>query len=246
MNKSKCFVLATVVALTALCGASFATDTTTTATVTHNQNGKMAHSRNFEKMDPAQMLDKQKALIKQQLAAGKMTQEQANAALARLDKIAADQKSFDALTTDQKKEKLVSDFTVSINERVKAGKMTQVQADKAIADMKIKVAAMTEVKYFGNVGNFGNFGKGMMGGKDAKGANANAKTYDKQKKDKQAFDSLSLDQKKVKLVTDFTARMSVLVKAGKLTQAQADIRISEYKVLVEKWDGTGKLPFNNH
>ena len=58
----------------------------------------------------------------------------------------------------------------------------------------------------------------------------------------QSFNKLTLQQKKDKLLNDLKVSLAQRVKAGKLTQAQADTQIKAYTDRIAKWDGTGVMP----
>lgn len=53
------------------------------------------------------------------------------------------------------------------------------------------------------------------------------------------FNSLTLPQKKAKLISDFKSFTDKRVKDGKLTQEKANELIKKYTEKVEKWDGNG-------
>jgi hypothetical protein len=53
------------------------------------------------------------------------------------------------------------------------------------------------------------------------------------------FNSLPLDKKRDKLITNFKAFMDKRVKDGKLSQEEANTKIKEFTDKIKKWDGTG-------
>lgn len=231
----------------------------------------------FVKGDPVERLNKQKEVLQQRVEAGKLSKEEADKKTAEIDKRIKEIQDFNNLTVEQKKEKLLKDFTAAMNERATAGKMSQEEADKAVADYKAKLDA------WDGTGNAPMFMKGFRGGvkpefrngdgpgMKGKGRLDPAEMLEKQKaaleqrvkdgkltqeeadkrlaqiearhKEIQEFNGMTVEQKKEKLLTDFTAATSERVTAGKLTQEEADKAVAEFKTKLEAWDGTGRMPF---
>lgn len=229
-------------------------------------------AKGFMDADPLERLQKEKEAIQQKVKDGKLTQEQADKRIAEIDQRIKEIQDFNNLTLDQKKEKLLSSFTTSINEKVKNGKLAQDKADQEIANFKTKLDA------WDGTGNPPFIGRGLMekadGFRDKEGFKGNvdpAKMLEEQKKaiqqkvtdgkltqeeaDKkiaaleqrvkeiQEFNSLTLDQKKEKLLSKYTSSINERVKDGKLTQEQADKNIADFKAKLEQWDGSGRIPF---
>lgn len=63
-------------------------------------------------------------------------------------------------------------------------------------------------------------------------------------KEIQAFDKLSLAEKRSRLKAAFKERLAVKVKEGKLTEEKADTLLKMYSVKVDEWDGKGFPPFS--
>ena len=68
---------------------------------------------------------------------------------------------------------------------------------------------------------------------------------DKSIEEQEEFNSLTLAEKKTKLVSDYTTRINQMVKDSKMIQTEADKALVEYKAQVEKWDGSGPMPMGN-
>ncbi|MCX7709518.1 MAG: hypothetical protein N2484_06675 [Clostridia bacterium] len=228
-------------------------------------------AKGFSKGNPAKVLENQKERLRQQVKDGKMTQEEADKAIAKIGEKAKAIQEFNSMTLEQKREKLLNDFTASINQRVKDGKVTQEQADKCLSDFKSKLNT------WDGTGRMPFMGKGFLDGKSMKRKPDIAKVdpaqlLEKRKadiqqrvkdgkltqteadkaiaqveakvKEMQEFNSLTLEQKREKLLNDFTASISQRVKDGKLTQAEADKNIAEFKTKLSNWDGSGRMPFH--
>ncbi|MDI3312482.1 MAG: hypothetical protein QJR05_13800, partial [Thermoanaerobacterium sp.] len=56
------------------------------------------------------------------------------------------------------------------------------------------------------------------------------------------LNSLTLSQKRQKLISDFTAAINKKVQSGRITQDKANELIKKYTDKVNKWDGTGFPP----
>jgi len=63
-------------------------------------------------------------------------------------------------------------------------------------------------------------------------------------KEVQQFNSLTLQQKKDKLVNDFKAFAEKRVKEGKIEQTKADTMVKNYTDKITKWDGSGYPQFH--
>jgi len=79
--------------------------------------------------------------IAQQLAAGRITQAEADAALAGMEAQAAKCEAFKSLTPEEKKAKLIEYFSAKIEERVNDGKITADKAKEMIAEYTEKISA---------------------------------------------------------------------------------------------------------
>ncbi len=91
------------------------------------------------KKDPLTMLQQLRDRIQQRLDDGKISKDKADKETARIDKKVKELQDFNALTLDQKKDKLIKDFTAAANKKVEAGKLTQQKADESIAKYTDKI-----------------------------------------------------------------------------------------------------------
>lgn len=63
-------------------------------------------------------------------------------------------------------------------------------------------------------------------------------------KEIQQFNSLTVQQKRAKLINDYKASVTKRVKSGKLTQDKADTMIKDFTDKITRWDGTGYPQFH--
>jgi Spy/CpxP family protein refolding chaperone len=115
-----------------------------------------------ERPDQLKMLQNRKTEIQTMLANGKITQDKANGEIAKIDEEINKINEFNALTLEQKKEKLTSEFKTKIEADVKDGRLTQEKADKMLKDYANKLANWdgTGMLDFGmRRGGFGDFKK---------------------------------------------------------------------------------------
>lgn len=217
------------------------------------------------KADPDEMLKKQKENIQQKVAAGKLTQEEADKLIARAEKRISDMKAFDSMTLEQKKEKLLNDYKANLDkwDGNGPGPMGPMGRDSFRKAPGKGFEGKGKNSVTGNVyGRPGGKmpGQGMMRTMDPSQMAEKQKEYilkrvadgklsqeeadkqiaaiDKRVAEMKAFESLTLDQKKEKLLNDFTTALNKRVSEGKLTQEKADQSIAKFKEGIEKWDGT--------
>jgi hypothetical protein len=96
--------------------------------------GHMASARRMqlEKKDPLTMLEARKTQITKRLNEKKITEEQAKEQLAQVDAKMKEINDFNALSLEQKKEKVVNDFKTNIQKAVDDKKISQEKADEMI------------------------------------------------------------------------------------------------------------------
>lgn len=92
-----------------------------------------------ENKDPIKMLEQRKANVRQELSEGKITKEEADNKIARIDKKIKDIQEFNKLPLKEKKEKLINSFTARVDKKVQEGELTRDNADKMISKFKAKV-----------------------------------------------------------------------------------------------------------
>ena len=64
-------------------------------------------------------------------------------------------------------------------------------------------------------------------------------------KEIETFNSMSPQEKKNKLLEDFTLRIGKFVKSGGLEKDTGDKKIEDYKLKLEKWNGEGAFPMKD-
>lgn len=101
----------------------------------------------LEKQDPIKVLENCKTKIQAMLKDGKITEEKANSKIAKIDEEIKKIKEFNALTLDQKKEKLTNDFKTFIQKQVQDGKLTQEKADEILKKFTDKLAKWDGIGY---------------------------------------------------------------------------------------------------
>jgi tRNA A37 N6-isopentenylltransferase MiaA len=112
--------------------------------------------------DPIKALENQKSHIQDMLKNGKLTQDEANTRLAKIDEKISEINKFNTLTLEQKKEKLTNDLKDRLTQAVKDGKLTQVKADEILKNFNSKLSTWDGTGYpgFGFKGGFGHHGEG--------------------------------------------------------------------------------------
>lgn len=100
---------------------------------TTNQSNKAAVK------NPVQALQDFKSKIEQKYKDGKITEDEKNNILQKIDQKINELEAFNKLTPREKKDKLINDFTAAINQKVKDGKITQDKANQTIANYKAKI-----------------------------------------------------------------------------------------------------------
>ncbi|QSZ26974.1 hypothetical protein ACETAC_08885 [Aceticella autotrophica] len=133
MNSKK-IIATSVIGIMLLTATAFAA---TTAVPSANAN--MKHQGVFQKGDPIQRLEDLKSKITEKFKAGKISQDEENKMLTKINDAEQKIKDFNNMTLDQKKQTLIKDFTARINQRVKDGKLTQDKANSMIQNFTDKV-----------------------------------------------------------------------------------------------------------
>ncbi len=188
-------------------------------------NFKDAKAKN---MDPVKLLESRKEKIQAQLKDGKITKEQADKELAAIDAQIKQINDFNALTLDQKKQKLIDDFKANIEKQVTAGKLTREKADQMIKNYTDKMS-----KWDGKGFGFGFFG-GMpkMPGKGIGGTTPPAIQFKRTTPPAIGVKGQGMDP--VKGLENAKARIQEQVKAGKLTQDKADKEIAQIDAKIKE------------
>ncbi len=132
-------------------------------------------NRGFRKGFEVKTVEEMKTELDTKVAAGEMTQEQADKYMANYEKMKASAEERKAKAEERKEEaaKKLEEYKAELSEKVAAGEMTQEEMDKLVAEYE------TQIKKFGEKapgkGNFrgrGNaFGRGRKAGHNNKKAN---------------------------------------------------------------------------
>lgn len=179
-------------------------------------------------MDPVKLLESRKEKIQAQLKDGKITKEQADKELAAIDANIKQINDFNALTLDQKKQKLIDDFKANIEKQVTAGKLTREKADQMIKSYTDQMS-----KWDGKGFGFGFFG-GMpkMPTKGIGGTTPPAIQFKRTTSSAIGVKGQAMDP--VKGLENAKARIQEQVKAGKLTQDKADKQIAQIDAKIKE------------
>lgn len=97
------------------------------------------HNREEFNKDPVKFLEEKKIKIQTLLKEGKITKEKADEITARLDSKIKEIQSFNKLTLQQKREKLINDCRTLIDKQVKEGKLDSAKASGIISDYTEKI-----------------------------------------------------------------------------------------------------------
>lgn len=89
--------------------------------------------------DPVKMLEKRKEQVQSLYREGKITKEQADEIIRKLDSKINEINEFNKLPVKQKKEKLINDFKARIEKKVEEGKITKDEANKLMEEFTKKV-----------------------------------------------------------------------------------------------------------
>jgi DNA-binding protein H-NS len=91
--------------------------------------------------DPLNFLEKKKRHIQEQVRAGKLTQEEADARIARIEERIRDIREFNKLSVPEKKAKLLDRYRKMLEQKAAAGKITRQEADRRLQAFTEKVEA---------------------------------------------------------------------------------------------------------
>lgn len=136
MSKGKKILAIAVMGVMLLSTMAFADETV--APQQTNGNNSTAQTAPT-KVDPITRLENLKAKITEKYNEGKISKDKMDNLIAKINNVEQKIKDFNNLTLDQKKQKLISDFTTDINKRVQEGKLTQDKANELIKNYTDKV-----------------------------------------------------------------------------------------------------------
>ena len=130
-------------------------------------------------------------------------------------------KDFKNMNLADKRKAIVDKFTNKANDAVKAGTISQADASKFLTELKIAVEKWN--------------GTGPVG-IEPPSALCRHHIDD--------LNSLTPEQKKEKLLTNFTVKINRRVSSGKITQAEGDKLLSDLKTSIANWDGKDTRTLN--
>ncbi len=155
MNLTKIFSTAAVIisltATTTFAATDFSTSKESLSSTTITESRQYADKdlkdlkekhRKFReefRKDPINALESRKSEIQSLLKEGKITKEEADKKIERLDSKIKEIQNFNRLTLPQKKDKLINDCKSSLEKRVKEGKIDRNKADQIIKDYTEKI-----------------------------------------------------------------------------------------------------------
>ncbi|WHE06758.1 hypothetical protein PGH24_11530 [Thermoanaerobacterium thermosaccharolyticum] len=92
-----------------------------------------------DKVDPIQRLENIKAKVTEKYNEGKISKDKYDSIIAKINNMEQQINDFNKLTLDQKRQKLISDYTAAVNKKVQSGKITQDKANELIKNYTDKV-----------------------------------------------------------------------------------------------------------
>lgn len=145
MNIFKTFLTAVVIIFFTATTAFAAPDplalnvsTVDTESGQHFKKGYEQKHDEFDK-DPIKVLESRKAKIKSLLKEGKIDKETADEKTTRIDLKIKEIQSFNKLSLQQKKDKLINDCRTAVEKRVQEGKLDRTKADTIIKNYTEKI-----------------------------------------------------------------------------------------------------------
>lgn len=104
-----------------------------------NKNSRHKHKNSDKRIDPLEVLEKRKESVQLKLKEGKISKEEADAKIERIDAFIKKIKEFNSLPLDQKKQKLITDFRGAMDKKISEGKLSKEKADKLIEKFNEKI-----------------------------------------------------------------------------------------------------------
>lgn len=137
-GKSKKIIATAVISTVLLSSIAFADTATPSSQVNSSTSSSQTVTTN-KKFDPIQALENFKTKIEEKYSQGKISQNQENRILTKINNAEQKIQAFNNMTLEQKKQTLIDDFTNFINNQVKNGKITQSKANTLIKNFTDKV-----------------------------------------------------------------------------------------------------------
>ncbi|MGF7400102.1 hypothetical protein PQ744_06725 [Thermoanaerobacterium thermosaccharolyticum] len=127
-GKSKKIIATAVISTVLLSSIAFA-DTTIVPSQSSSNVSTSQSARTSKKADPIQLLENLKAKIEEKFSQGKISQNQENNIITKINSAEQKIENFNNMTLDQKKQTLIDYFTTIVNNQVKNDKITQDKAN---------------------------------------------------------------------------------------------------------------------
>ncbi|MDE4542226.1 hypothetical protein [Thermoanaerobacterium sp. R66] len=137
-GKSKKIIATAVIGTVLLTSIAFA-DTSTSSSQANSNASTSQTVKTNKKFDPIQTLENLKTKIEEKYNQGKISQDEENKILTKINTAEQKIEDFNNMTLDQKKQTLIDDFTNIVNNQVKNGKITQEKANTLIKNFTDKV-----------------------------------------------------------------------------------------------------------
>ncbi|ADL69453.1 hypothetical protein Tthe_1969 [Thermoanaerobacterium thermosaccharolyticum DSM 571] len=137
-GKSKKIIATAVISTVLLSSIAFA-DTTIVPSQSSSNVSTSQSAKTSKKADPIQLLENLKAKIEEKYSQGKISQNQENNIITKINSAEQKIENFNNMTLDQKKQTLIDYFTTIVNNEVKNGKITQDKANTLIKNFTDKV-----------------------------------------------------------------------------------------------------------
>ncbi len=127
-GKSKKIIATAVISTVLLSSIAFA-DTTIVPSQSSSNVSTSQSAKTSKKADPIQLLENLKAKIEEKFSQGKISQNQENNIITKINSAEQKIENFNNMTLDQKKQTLIDYFTTIVNNQVKNDKITQDKAN---------------------------------------------------------------------------------------------------------------------
>ncbi|WP_434564408.1 hypothetical protein PQ690_09675 [Thermoanaerobacterium thermosaccharolyticum] len=127
-GKSKKIIATAVISTVLLSSIAFA-DTTIVPSQSSSNVSTSQSAKTSKKADPIQLLENLKAKIEEKYSQGKISQNQENNIITKINSAEQKIENFNNMTLDQKKQTLIDYFTTIVNNQVKNDKITQDKAN---------------------------------------------------------------------------------------------------------------------
>jgi len=108
--------------------------------VTKGKDIRLEHrEKGFKERDPVKALEAKKEIIRKLVKEGKISKEKAEEIIRKLDAKIEKIKEFQSLPLEEKRKRLINDFTEKLDRMVKEGKISRQEADKMLKEITEKI-----------------------------------------------------------------------------------------------------------